>query len=187
MDDALPSRLAANLERLRRERRLTQAALARAARVPRSTLAHLESGRGNPSLKNLAALAAALRVSIEELLARARADVELRRAAELPRAERGHGAVAVTRLLPDALPGLQLERLELRPGAFLRGVPHLPGTKEYLTCLAGVVRLTVAGKDHLLSAGDVLAFPGDQPHAYHNPGRAGAAALSLVALRGDGP
>lgn len=182
MDDALPARLATNLERLRRERRMTQGSLAKAARVPRSTLAHLESGRGNPSLSNLAALSGALQVSIEELLARPRADVELRRKQELPRTERGHGSVTTTRLLPDALAGLQLERMEIRPGGFMRGVPHLPGTKEYLTCLSGSVRLSVAGSDYLLSPGDVIAFPGDQHHAYHNPGRTAASALSLVAF-----
>ena len=46
---------------------------------------------------------------------------------------RGHGSVAVTRLLPDAVAGLNIERLELLPGAFLRGTPHVRGTKEYLT------------------------------------------------------
>ena len=178
----LPGRLAANLERLRKERRLTQAMLARHARIPRSTIAHLESGGGNPSLRNLAGLAAALRVSIEELLARPRAECEVIRADELPRSERGHGSVRLTRLLPDALAGLQMERMEILPGGFMRGVPHLRGAKEYLTCLSGTPRVTVAGRSYELGPGDVLAFPGDQPHVYHNPGRSPSVAISVVAL-----
>ena len=42
--------LARNLASLRHARALTQDALARAAAVPRSTIANLESGAGNPSL-----------------------------------------------------------------------------------------------------------------------------------------
>ena len=180
MDDSLPGRLAANLGHLRKERRMTQARLAEHAAVPRSTIANLESGAGNPSLKNLAALAGALQVTIEELLARPRGQCELVRAKDLPSSQR-QGAW-VFRLLPDSLKGLQMERLELLPGGFLRGVPHIGGTKEYLTCLAGAVRVTTGGQDYTLGPGDLLAFPGDQPHAYNNPGRVKSVAISVVAL-----
>jgi len=184
MDDGsdLPGRLAGSLAQLRGQRGLTQAALARLAGVPRSTIASLESGGGNPSLRNLAALAAALRVGIEELLARPRADCSLQRAAEIPAVLRGHGSVRLRRLLPDSLPGLQVERLEILPRGFMRGVPHVRGAKEYLTGLSGIVRLSVAGRDFDLAPGDVLAFPGDQPHSYSNPGRVSGSALSVVAL-----
>jgi hypothetical protein len=40
----------------------------------------------------------------------------------------------------------------------------------------------VAGEGYRVCAGDVLAFPGDRPHGYHNPGRVRAVALSVVAL-----
>ena len=184
MDKALDlaGRLAANLAKFRKERRMTQARLAEGAGVPRSTIANFESGGGNPSLKNLAALASGLQISIEELLARPRGEVELIRAKDLPRSERGQGSVRLFRLLPDALKGLQMEKMEILPGGFMRGVPHMRGAKEYLTCLSGEIRVTVAGEDHTLRAGDLLAFPGDQPHVYHNPGRATSAAISVVAL-----
>jgi len=178
----LAGRLAANLAKFRKERRITQARLAERAGIPRSTIAHFESGGGNPSLRNLAGLAAGLQISIEELLSRPREDVELIRAKDLPRSERGHGSVRLYRLLPDALKGLQMEKMEILPGGFMRGVPHMRGAKEYLACLSGVIRLTVAGRDHELRSGDLLAFPGDQPHVYHNPGRAASAAISVVAL-----
>ncbi len=185
MADALTAaagRLAANLAELRGKHRLTQAGLAGRAGMPRSTLSHLESGAGNPTLRHLAALSAALGVSLEELVAPPRADCVLVRARDLPRAERGQGSATLVRLLPDALPGLQVERLEFRPGGWLRGTPHVTGAKEYLTCLEGALRLTVAGASYDLGPGDVLAFPGDQPHAYRNPGGRRSAGLSVVAL-----
>lgn len=174
--------LGANLSSLRKDRGLTQARLAGHSGIPRSTIAQLESGGGNPSLKNLAGLASSLRVTIEELLARPRSECELTLAKDLPRSERGHGSVRLYRLLPASQPGLQLEKLEMLPGGFMRGLPHIRGTKEYLTCLSGAVRLTVAGRDFTLGPGDLLSFPGDQPHGYHNPGRTTATAISMVAL-----
>src|SRR6187431_2652103 len=80
MPDALPdspasAHLARNLVSLRHTRSLTQDGLAKAAAVPRSTIANLESGEGNPSLAVLVKVAGALGVPIDELLASPRAMV----------------------------------------------------------------------------------------------------------------
>jgi quercetin dioxygenase-like cupin family protein len=48
------------------------------------------------------------------------------------------------------------------------GTPHLPGTREFFTCLDGRVNLIVAGDRYALGSGDVLAFPGNLPHSYQN-------------------
>jgi transcriptional regulator with XRE-family HTH domain len=58
------SHLARNLVSLRHSRALTQDALAKAAALPRSTIANLESGDGNPSLAVLVKVASALGVPI---------------------------------------------------------------------------------------------------------------------------
>jgi quercetin dioxygenase-like cupin family protein len=60
------------------------------------------------------------------------------------------------------------------------GQPHLPGTKEYLTVLEGEVSVYVAGNLYAVQAGDVLAFPGNQPHSYLNTQFAPAVAISVV-------
>jgi len=56
----------------------------------------------------------------------------------------------------------------------------LPGTKEYLTVLEGEVSVYVAGNLYAVQAGDVLAFPGNQPHSYLNTQFAPAVAISVV-------
>ena len=67
--------------------------------------------------------------------------------------------------------------------ARLGGTPHLPGTREYFTCLEGRVEIVVAGQRHDLDPGDVLAFPGNTPHSYHNPDtRRPASGVSVVIL-----
>ena len=71
--------------------------------------------------------------------------------------------------------------MELPPGAALTGIPHTPGTREYLTCESGRIELAAAGERWQLAPGDVLVFRGDQRHGYRNPdGRSTAVAISVV-------
>ena len=173
--------LAENLRDLRQRRSLTQKQLAQLAGVPRSTVAQLEVG-GNPTLSVLARLAAALRLSLEELLSAPRARCELFRRGTLPVVVRGRGKVTVHKLLPDPLPGMEIDRLELQPGARMAGVPHRPGTREYLACERGKLTLWASGERFDLDVGDVAAFPGDQAHSYQNDADALAIGFSVVTL-----
>jgi len=172
--------LAANLKQLREARRLTQQQLASMSGVPRATWANLESGSANPTLSVLTRVAATLQVSIEELISPPRTLSRRYRAEDLPL--RTRGGVAVRALLPDPIPGLQLERMALPSGARMVGVPHTAGTREYLTCEAGHIELIAGGETWALKPGDVLVFRGDQRHSYHNPGPGAAVAYSAVLL-----
>ena len=172
--------LARNLKELREARGLSQQQLAKLSGVPRPTWANLESGAANPTLSVLLKVSAALQVSLEELLGAPRAAARLHRAGTLRKRQRGR--VIISDVLPDPVPAFQFERLELPAGAGMTGVPHTAGTREYLVCEQGTVELTASGEHFVLEVGDVLAFRGDQKHAYRNPGRRVAIAYSLVAL-----
>jgi transcriptional regulator with XRE-family HTH domain len=172
--------LADNLRAIRETRGLSQAQLAQLAGIPRPTWTHLESGAANPTLNVLIKVADALQVRLEELLAPPRDPGRLVKAADLPTRQRGN--VTVRKLLPESLAGLDLERLDLPAGARMGGVPHGPGTREYLTCERGQVELTVAGAAYKLEAGDVVVFRGDQRHGYRNPGTSAAVAYSVIAF-----
>ena len=159
--------LARNLASLRHTRALTQGALAKAAAVPRSTIATLESGTGNPSLVVLVKVAAALGVPIDELLASPRALVRRWPAADVASRVKGRG-VSIRALVPEPVPDEMMEVMDFAPGAVMGGTPHLPGTREFFTCLDGCVHLMVAGDRYELAEGDVLAFPGNLAHSYQN-------------------
>jgi XRE family transcriptional regulator, regulator of sulfur utilization len=71
--------------------------------------------------------------------------------------------------------------MDFAPGAVMGGTPHLPGTREFFTCLEGRVNLMVAGERYELATGEVLAFPGNLPHSYQNAdGVATARGVSVV-------
>jgi XRE family transcriptional regulator, regulator of sulfur utilization len=175
-----PDHLADNIRALREARGLSQQQIAKIAGVPRATWTHLESGGANPTLAVLIKVAAALQVRLDELLAAAHQPVRFLHAADLP--SRRKGQVAIRKLLPEPLPGLDLERMVLPPGARMAGVPHTPGTREYLTCERGTVELAVAGERYTLGEGDVVTFRGDQRHGYFNPGTSTAVAYSAIAF-----
>jgi len=59
--------------------------------------------------------------------------------------------------------------MDFAPRGTMRGTPHLPGTREFFTCLTGQVTIFVAGDRYELGAGEVLGFPGNVPHSYQNP------------------
>ena len=159
--------LAQNIRKLRDERGLTQQRLAELADVPRPTLASLESGAANPTLGVLASVAAALQVSIEELIGPPRSQVQLFKAG-FGRPRRRNGSLLLP-LLPESVPQLELSSITLQPTAQLVGVPHTPGTREYLSCIRGTIDLLVAGERWRLVEGDALVFRGDQRHSYRNP------------------
>ena len=180
MDDERANRnLAANARRLREARGLSQQRIADLSGIPRPTWASLESGSANPTLAVLVRVAAALQVSIEELIGSPRTEARLV-PADAAAGRRSRGAV-IRPLLPEALPGLDISRLELAPTAHRVGIPHTPGTREYLTCERGRIEVAVAGELWQLSPGDMLVFRGDQRHGYRNPdGRRSAVAISVV-------
>lgn len=180
MESAVAESLAQNVRLLREKRGLSQAQIAKIAGVPRATWTHLESGESNPTLAVLLKVAAALQVRLEELLGPSDRGARLYPAAGLP--ERRRGAARIRRLLPDSLAGMEIERMELPAGASFTGVPHTPGTREWLTCERGEIELIVDGRQLRLAPGDVAVFRGDQRHGYKNPGARAAVAYSVVAF-----
>src|ERR671916_3387774 len=96
--DATVKAIAANVRRLRADRGLSAAGLARASGVARATLAELEAGRGNPTVETLYGLASVLGVTLADLLVEAEPPaVQVVRAGEGPQVSR---PVLEARLLP---------------------------------------------------------------------------------------
>src|SRR5256886_2275513 len=113
-----PERIAAHLARnlvgLRHARGLTQEALAKSSGLPRSTIANLESGEGNPSLAVLVKVASRLGVPIDELLASARAKVRQWAAVDVPTQTQGRG-VTLRPLVTEPVPEEMLTLMAFAP------------------------------------------------------------------------
>lgn len=178
--DGIGIHLARNLRNLREAQSLTQVQLSARAQIPRATLAHLETGAGNPTLSVLVRIASALNVTIEEIIGPPRATGRRYSAEQLP--VRRRSGAELKQLLPDPLPGIEIERFMLPAQVYVKGVPHSPGTREYLYCERGRIELVASGNTFSLEVGEVVVFRGDQRHSYHNPGIDEAIAFSVVLL-----
>ncbi|NNL67511.1 MAG: cupin domain-containing protein, partial [Myxococcales bacterium] len=133
----------------------------------------------------LVKVAAALQVSIQELIGPPRSGGKRYPAASLR--SRKRGGASVRGLLPEPIPGMEIDRMELPRGAQMTGTPHTHGTREFLTCERGRIELVASGDRFEVVAGDVVAFRGDQRHSYRNVGSETAVAYSVVAIAPPGP
>jgi XRE family transcriptional regulator, regulator of sulfur utilization len=167
MADDERTRLAANLKDLRESRGLTQQELSERSGVPRPTLAHLESGQGNPTLSVLIKVAAALGIGIEALVAATRPKVRVVARHDVPSEARG--GVELRSLGMDL--GIGFERWELSRGSKLERGAGRNGERRVVVCEAGELAITVGQSEHRLKAGEVAVIDAAARPAFESRGR----------------
>ena len=158
--------VATNIRRLRQEAELTLAELAAEAGLGRSTLAQLESGKGNPSVETLWAIAAALRVPFGRLVEEDAPALRVVRASEQP-AVRSAETEQIGRLLSASHRRGTFELYVMDIGGVARHADaHHAGVIEHLLVVEGALRAGPASGPVELQAGDLVTFPADVPHVY---------------------
>ena len=147
----------------REQRGLSAAELARRANLSKAALSRIETGRGNPTIETLDALAFALHLPLTDLLADGGTESVVHRTGTVSQP----GEVQrerLARVMPGQ--GVELWRLRMPPHTTLEGVPHAAGTVEYLLVAGGFLEAGPAGQVIVLAVGDLLSFPGNGPHGY---------------------
>ncbi len=147
----------ARIRALRAERGLSLSALAAAAGIGKGSLSELESGRRNPTLDTLYAVAGPLGVPLAVLL-----DFDAGAVA----ADAGFEAVLLhTERTSAATSEVYLLRVDA--GVTRSSPAHQRGVVEQLTVLAGSCRVEY-GDGHVVDvgAGGHAAWPADVPHRY---------------------
>lgn len=143
-------RLASGLRRVREQRHLTQAELARLGGVSPSAISQAEAGHRGLSLDTVVTLSEQLALSIDELLAyEPRADYVLAR-----RDRVGHATTQLP-LLDDPDAGLRAYLVQLPPGE--SGTPPmLHKGVELVVVAAGLVQLDLGTAMPVMRAGDAV-------------------------------
>jgi transcriptional regulator with XRE-family HTH domain len=166
--DSFVRAVAANVRALRMQADLTLAELAAAAGLGKSTLAQLESGKANPSVETLWAIAAALKVPFARIVEEVRPSLKVVRAADVPPMHSAETPGWAGRLL-TASHGrgtFDLYALDLEKGAVRHADPHHAGVLEHLVVVVGRLRAGPADGPVLLEQGDMVTFAADIPHVY---------------------
>lgn len=176
----LAGRIGRAVRAARAARSMSLGDLARAAGLSKTILARIETGSGNPSLETLWRLHRALHVPLGALLADAgepRVRVVRAGTGEPLHAESGMTARLVH---ADGSPHRsEVYELALPRGVEQRSEPHLPGTRELITCLSGRVRTGPASGPVELARGDSVWFAADVAHVYQGVRDARAQCLML--------
>jgi transcriptional regulator with XRE-family HTH domain len=166
MNEAISRRVSA----LRKTGQLTFDELAARSDISKGMLVQIEQGRANPSISTLCKLAAALRVSVADLVSagnhpiRSVRIVAPRTAPVLWQGPKGGSAtLLVGSQGPDML---ELWDWCLVPGERFEAKPHPAGTQELLNVLEGTLALEVDGHSHLVSVGASAFARTDCAHAY---------------------
>lgn len=174
-EEALSVALAQRIGTLRRSLGMSFDELQRRSSVSKGTLVQIEQERANPSISTLCRIAAALGVSVSDLVAppeQGPAAVRLVAAADARRLWTGpKGGSAV---LLAGTPGsdmFELWRWELFPGERFEADGHGRGARELIHVTSGKLLLDVDGKSTLVATGATAIASTDRPHAYANPGR----------------
>ncbi|WP_206830883.1 helix-turn-helix domain-containing protein [Alicyclobacillus fructus] len=158
--------LAANLKQLREQQQSSISELERRSGVGKATISSLESGKGNPTIETLWALAKALNVSFGALISASSSE-----ASSVVRSEEGakiSGTAGYTRLI-DRLScegSLEIYEMVLVPGEQRIADPHPEGVMEHLLVVQGRLKAGPDKEPVLLETGDYISFRGDLPHVY---------------------
>ena len=170
---ALAGVIGARVRRERQARRWTLDQLAEVAGVSRRMVVNVEQGAANPSVGTLLRISDALGIGLPALVEPAPgAAVRVIRHGEgavLWTGERGGRGVLVAGTEPPDV--VELWDWTLGPGDQHVSETHAAGTRELVQVRSGAVTIEVAGESTVLAIGDAIAFAGDVPHSYGNPGR----------------
>jgi transcriptional regulator with XRE-family HTH domain len=166
--DAFVRTVATNVRALRMQAGLTLADLAGAADLGKSTLAQLESGRANPSVETLWAIAAALKVPFARLVEEQRPAMRVVRAMDVPALRSAEAPGWAGRLLTTSQGRgtFDLYSIDLEAGTIRHADPHHDGVVEHLVVAVGRMRVGPQSGPIELAAGDLVTFGADVPHVY---------------------
>jgi transcriptional regulator with XRE-family HTH domain len=166
--DSFVRAVASNVRALRLDAGLTLADLASAAGLGKSTLAQLESGKANPSVETLWAIAAALRVPFARIVEEDRTALRVVRASEVPPMHSAEAPGWAGRLLATShgRGTFDLYTLDLDAGTTRHADPHHAGVTEHLIVVGGRLRVGPETGPVELEAGDLVTFAADVPHVY---------------------
>jgi transcriptional regulator with XRE-family HTH domain len=162
--------VAENIHRIRKSKKLSLERTAALSGVSRSMLGQIERGEANPSVAILGKLAAALKVSPEELLAwdDFAPLLPIRELDTRPVRLDGGKALLRPSFPYDAKTGVETFFLDLYISARYAPDPSVPGCICHATVLSGEVVLTAQDTVFQLLERDALRFAADQPYSLEN-------------------
>lgn len=155
---------------IRQLRGLSSTELARAAGVSRGLISQIELDRANPSIETLRKIAAALDSPIASFFDDAPAGGVVVRKRERKTMRIPRSGLVYQLLTPDLNRQIEFILIELEPGQGETRVPMGHPGEEAALVLEGRLHVWIGDEEHVLEAGDSIAFNSGIPHRVENHG-----------------
>ena len=164
--------VAENIRRIRKTQKLSIDRAAELTGVSKSMLGQIERGMVNPTVAVLEKIAQGLHVSLTELVEhRGELPDTLHRGMDMPGQRLEKGRVIRYSLFPfDTESRSESCQLDIFIGGGYDLPDQIPGSRVYLTVLAGTLEVKAGGKTYRLENRDSLMLRGSQPCHYENVG-----------------
>lgn len=183
---ALLKALGGKLRALRTARRLTLEQLSAMAGVSKAMLSQIEQDKVNPTVAVMLKIAAALEISISDLIDSPHRGHVIR---IIPASDKRYTFLADPDCTIRTLSPMNMEkniefyRVTLEHGAELSSESHFPGTEEFVYVNRGRVRLVTEEEATTIGRGDSIHYRADVPHRLVNAGRGRVEAYMIVHYR----
>jgi len=161
-----------NIQRIRKAQKLSIDRAAELSGVSKSMLGQIERGVVNPTISVLHKLAQGLHVPLEKLIeCTEEPGVTLHRGVDHVGQRLFGGKVIRHQLFPyDTDSAAESCQLDIFISGAYEATDLIPGSRVYLTALAGMVEVQVGEETWNLDSRDCLVFPGHLPRKYTNKG-----------------
>ncbi|MBA4707311.1 helix-turn-helix domain-containing protein [Aquitalea magnusonii] len=168
--ESISAALANRLKQHRKEQKLSLDELSRRAGVSKGMLVEIEKGSANPSIAILCKLAAALGLSVADIVNVASTPaIHIIEQADIPRLWSGSSGGSARLLAGSSGPDMvELWRWEMHPGEVFTSQGHPQGTFELFHVEQGELQLGVGDDVHTLRTGSAAVARTDAPHHYAN-------------------
>lgn len=168
--ETISAALAIRLKQHRKEQKLSLDELSRRAGVSKGMLVEIEKGNANPSIAILCKLAAALGISVADIVNVASSPViHVIEERDIPVLWMGPKGGTARLLAGTSGPDMvELWRWEMHPGELFESSGHPHGTFELFHVEHGELSLRVGDKLTVLQAGTAAVARTDAPHHYAN-------------------
>jgi transcriptional regulator with XRE-family HTH domain len=161
--------IAANLKRLRTDRKLSLGKLSELCGVSKVMLGQIERGESNPTINTIWKIAAGLKVPYTALIDEPmETNICIRKEdAKLQSAADGKYRLYCY-FTNHTNQNFELFSVEVDPHTVYESVPHGEKAQEYILIDQGQLTLTIGTTQYVLNAGDSIVFDSMQKHVYFN-------------------
>ncbi|NIG21053.1 helix-turn-helix transcriptional regulator [Pantoea sp. Al-1710] len=160
--------LSASLKQYRSQKKMSLDELSRLAGVSKGMLVEIEACRANPSIAILCKLAAAMGVSVADIVnVASKPNAHLIAAGDIPCLWSGENGGTARLLAGTSGPDMiELWEWKMHPGEIFDSPGHSDGTCELLHVVQGSLLLTLGEERLIVSEGSSVIARTDLPHSY---------------------